>query len=323
MTAAPVSIPDLGVGARVQDTFLVWDVETRTQSDGSPYAILQLANSTGRAPTAPFWSADLSRIEGIAKGTVVDVVADVQAWRGVRQLKVVSLRSVPPLTADLSRLLPSVGDAAPWWRSLDKWRGEMADGPWKRVAAAFFDDPDFRARFERCPASTGNHHARLGGLLQHTVEVAFIAQAIGRTAGADWDLLLAGVLLHDIGKLEAYRWDGVFENTTAGALVGHVTLGALMLERRLAELAPPFGAEPRARLLHLVLSHHGRLEYGSPVRPMTLEAEVLHQADTASAATANVAEALRDPANFAEGGALSRALWQVDHRRLYRGTEGA
>jgi 3'-5' exoribonuclease len=323
VTAPPISIPALGVGERVQDTFLVWDVETRTLSDGSPYAILQLANSTGRAPTAPFWSADLPKIEGVTKGTVVDVTAEVQEYRGARQLKVVALRPVPTRSADLQRLLPSVGDVAPWWRLLERWRGEMKDGPWQRAGAAFFDDPDFRTDFERCPASLTNHHAQLGGLLKHTVEVAFIAQAIGRTCGADWDALFAGVLLHDIGKLEAYRWDGVFQATDAGALLGHLTLGALMLERRLATLTPPLTPLERARLQHLVLSHHGRLEFGSPVRPMTLEAEVLHLADTASASTANVADALRDPANFPEGGTVSRSLWTLDHRKLYRRAEGS
>jgi len=322
MTTAPLSIPSLGVGERVQDTFLVWDVETRTQSDGSPYAILQLANSTGRAPTAPFWSADLSRIEGVTRGTVVSVVADVQDYRGTRQLKVVSLRPVPKQTADIERLLPSVGDVAPWWKTLEKWRAELAEGPLKRAVAAFYDDPDFRTAYERCPASVNNHHAQLGGLLKHTVEVAYIAQSIARTCGADWDLLCAGVLLHDSGKLEAYRWDGVFENTRAGAMAGHLSLGALMLERRLAELDPPAPDAARLALLHLVLSHHGRLEFGSPVRPMTLEAEILHLADTASASTTNIVDALRDPSTFVEGSTVSRSLWTLDHRRLVRPEAG-
>jgi len=322
VTATPLSIPTLGIGERVQDTFLVWAVETRTQSDGSPYAILQLANSTGRAPTAPFWSTDLPRIDGVTRGTVVSVVADVQEYRGVRQFKVVSIRPMPKQAADIARLLPSVGDVAPWWKTLDKWRAEMADGAWKRAVALFYDDPDFRVAYEQCPASTGSHHAMLGGLLKHTVEVAYVAQAIGRTCGADWDLLYAGVLLHDIGKLEAYRWDGVFESTTAGSLVGHLTLGALMLERRLAELDPPLAEGERLALQHMVLSHHGKLEFGSPVRPMTLAAEVLHLADTASAMTTNVVDALKDPANFPEGSAVSKSLWTLDHRRVFRGSGG-
>lgn len=321
MAASPVSIPALGVGERLQDTLLVWGVEMRTAGDGNPYAILELANSTGRASTAPFWSTDLHKIEGLAKGAVVDVVAEVQEWKGGRQLKVVSIRPVPKELADLARLLPSIGDVTPWWNLLDRWRGEMAEGPWRRAAAAFYDDPDFRRSYERCPASIGNHHAALGGLLKHTGEVAHIARAIGKTCAADWDLLLAGVLLHDIGKLEAYRYDGLFETTEAGALLGHVALGALMLERRLGQLAPPLAPRERSLLHHLALSHHGALEFGSPVLPMTLEAEVLHLADHASATSANFADALHDAANFPSGARVSRRIWSLDDRKIYRAPE--
>ena len=93
-----------------------------------------------------------------------------------------------------------------------------------------------------------------------------------------------------------------------------------MLERRLGELDPPLAADERLALQHIVLSHHGKLEFGSPVRPMTLEAEVLHLADTASAMTTNVVDALKDPANFPEGSPVSKSLWTLDHRRVFRGT---
>ncbi len=320
---APLSLPDLALGAHVEETLLVWEVEQRTQSDGSPFVILTLANSTGRVKSAPFWSSDLHLVSGVEKGAVVSVVGDLGAYKNDRQLKVASLRPVPRAMVDWSRLLPSVGDVAPWWKKVEEWRGEMADGPWKRAVALCYDDADFRARYERCPASLGNHHAELGGLLKHTVEVGVIARQIAKTCGAAWDLVLAGVLLHDIGKLEAYRWDGLFEMTEAGSLLGHVALGSLMLDRRLDETDEPVVTEgERLVLQHLVLSHHGELQFGSPVRPMTLEAEVLHFADSASASTANFAAALRENANFGEGDPVSRPIWSLDRRRVYRGGGG-
>jgi 3'-5' exoribonuclease len=317
---APLSLPDLGVGAHVEETFLVWEIEQRTQSDGSPYVILTLANSTGRVKTAPFWSSDLHRVEGLEKGAVVSVIGDLGTYRADRQLKVASLRPVPRELVVWDRLLPSVGDVAPWWKKVEEWRAEMAEGPYRRAVALFYDDPDFRAQYERCPASLTNHHAELGGLLKHTVEVGVIARQIAKTCGAAWDVVLAGVLLHDIGKLEAYRWDGLFEMTEAGSLLGHVALGSLMLDRRLDEPEqPPVSDRERLLLQHLVLSHHGALEFGSPVRPMTLEAEVLHYADSASASTANVAAALREGTNFGAGDSVSKPIWSLDRRRVYRG----
>ena len=320
MPQPPVIFPDLALGARVEDTLLVYDVEQRTQSDGSPFVILTLGNSSGRLKTAPFWSSDVHKVEGIEKGAVVSVIGDVGEYRGDRQLKVSSIRSMPREMVDWARLLPSVGDVAPWWATVDKWIAEMSDGPWRRTVALFYGDGDFRSRYERCPASLNNHHAALGGLLKHTVEVGAIARTMAKAAGASWDMVLAGVLLHDIGKLEAYAWNGLFTMTEAGSLMGHVALGSVMLDRRLdEEEEPPLGDAERLVLQHFILSHHGELEFGSPVCPMTLEAEVLHLADHASASTANLATALKESANFAEGETVSKPIWSLDRRRVYRG----
>jgi 3'-5' exoribonuclease len=203
---------------------------------------------------------------------------------------------------------------------LDGWRRAIGKTRLKRVLDLFFEDDEFRLQFEGCPASIRGHHAQLGGLLKHTTEVAAIARAVARASGADLDLVLAGVLLHDIGKLESYQWDGVFDHTVVGSLLGHVVIGALMFDRRLEmEHEPPCTQEERQVLQHLILSHHGKLEYGSPVQPMTLEAEVLHWADNASAKTASMSDVLDDEDNFVEG-KISKPLWQIDRRRVYRMT---
>ena len=320
MPQTPVSFPDLPLGARVEDTLLVYEVEQRTQADGSPFVILTLGNSSGRVKTSPFWSSEVHKVEGIEKGAVVSVIGDVGEYRGDRQLKITSIRSVPREMVDWARLLPSVGDVAPWWNSVDKWVAEMPDGPWRKAVALFYGDADFRARYERCPASLANHHAELGGLLKHTVEVGAIARPMAKASGAAWELVLAGVLLHDIGKLEAYTWAGLFEMTEAGSLLGHVVLGSLMLDRRLDEEdQPPVNDTERLVLQHLILSHHGELEFGSPVRPMTLEAEILHLADNASASTTNLAAALRESGNFGAGESVSKPIWTLDRRRVFRG----
>jgi len=318
--ATPLDLAALAPGARVQEAFLVLDVQARATADGSPYTVLVLGNSTGRISTEPFWIEQQDAVAGIRRGHVVQVIGEVTTYRDRPQLKTVSVRLLPDALVDPASLLPSVGPGDRYWETLDGWRRDIRKPRLAKVVSLFYDDDDFRRRYEQCPASLRGHHAAVGGLLKHTTEVAAIARTIARTSGADQELVLAGVLLHDIGKLEAYSWRGLFEYTDAGALVGHVVLGALMFDRRLREEPePPCTAIEREILLHLILAHHGRMEWGSPVPPLTLEAEVLHWADNASAKTASMADALRDAENFPQG-TLSLPQRGLDYRRLYRGT---
>ena len=314
----PTHIPATQVGDAVQDTFLVLEVDTRTLDSGDPYTLLTLGNKSGELSTEPFWPTRQKEVSGIRKGHPVQVVGEIQLYRKRKQLKVTSIRVLPEGSVELSALLPSVGPVDRYWEKIDGWRAEITKPRLKKALDLFFADDEFRMAYERCPASTRGHHAQLGGLLKHTTEVAVIARAIARSCGADLDLVIAGVLLHDIGKLESYSWHGAFDFTVPGSLIGHVTLGALMLDRRLdEEEEPPCTEAERQVLLHLILSHHGRLEYGSPVTPMTLEAEVLHWADNASAKTASVGDALEADENFPDG-PVSKPQWTLDRRRVCR-----
>jgi 3'-5' exoribonuclease len=315
-TEAPSRLPP---GAPVAGHFLVAAIEPRSYGEGKECIVLTLSDAGGRIDSAPFWSGRQELLAGITRGSVVEVVGEVQTYRGRRQVEVA--RITPVHEADPLDLLPAIADPDASWQRLDRWRAEVRGPRLAAVLSLFYDDPEFRRRYGQCPASTAGHHALIGGLLEHTCEVAAIGGAIAGTCGADADLVLAGALLHDIGKLEAYRWDGAFETTDAGALLGHVALGLLMLSRRVAcQAAPPCTAEELILLQHLIGSHHGRLEYGATVPPMTLEAEVLHFADNASARVSSMAAALADGENFPAGTRLSaRALWQLDKRRAFRG----
>jgi 3'-5' exoribonuclease len=319
--AAPPDLKQLAVGERVQDPLLVVEVEHRDSARGG-FTTLLLANRHGQLSTAPFWAEDQPRIAGIERGAVAQVIGEIGLYNGKRQLKVSSIRVLPRGAVDWRQLLPSVGDVAPYWDTLDRWRSEIRGPRLRRTLDLFYADTDFRGRYEQCPASTTGHHAELGGLLRHTCEVAAIGRAIAKVCRADAEVVVAGALVHDIGKLEAYRWEGAFEVTERGTLLGHVTLGMLMLDRRVAGTNPAPCTERELTILHhLIASHHGRQEFGAAVAPMTLEAEVLHFADNASAKTASMADALADPENFTGEALVSaRGLWQLDRRRAYRGS---
>lgn len=318
--ASPPDLRQLAVGDRLESPLLVLEVEHRDSGAGG-FATLVFGNAGGRLPSAPFWAEDQPRIRGITRGDVVWVVGEVGQYNGKRQIKVASIRHLPRGEVDWRRLMPSVPDVRLCWEAIDRWRAGIRQ---PRLAASvnlFYDDPDFRRRFQECPASVQGHHARLGGLLEHTCEVASIGRSIGKACRADVELVIAGALLHDIGKLEAYSWNGAFEHTERGSLLGHVALGLLMLDRRLREQGSVPCTEREVIILHhLIASHHGRPEFGAAVPPMTLEAEVLHFADNASAKTASMADAVTDPDNFAGEELVSaKALWQLDRRRAYRG----
>jgi 3'-5' exoribonuclease len=313
-------ITRLPAGSQVEGTCLVGAFEHRSFGDGKQCVVLTLSDAGGRIDTAPFWSGRQHLIAGIGKGMVVHVVGEIQTYRGRRQLEVTRIAPARE-PVDHATLLPSAGDPMLRWARLDQWRAAIRGPRLAAVVSLFYDDAGFRRRYGQCPASTVGHHAAIGGLLQHTCEVAEIGMAIAEVAGADQDLVLAGALLHDIGKLEAYRWASAFELSEPGALVGHVALGLMMLSGRVAAAStPPCTNTELLLLLHLVASHHGRLEFGAAAPPMTLEAEVLHYADDASAKSADMAQAVADIDNFDAGAHLStRTLWQLDHRRVYRG----
>ncbi len=316
-----LNLLQLTPGDRVQHELLVVDRSEKTQPNGDPFVILTLGNPTGQITTAPIWSNQLEWVDGAMKGTVVQTLGHVGVYpkTGKRQIHLTGpLRIIPSSQVRPEDFLPRIaGDAERLWAWIDRTRAEMKSQTLRSVCDLFFADDGFRLRFERAPGSTGGHHAKVGGLLLHVYEVTSIARQTARTMRADVDLVTAGALLHDIGKVEAYSiGPSGFSFTPCGLLLGHVVLGVLMLERSLARLGEPVCTEGQLLdLQHLILSHHGKLEFGSPVEPMTPEAEIVHWADEASAKANDVMESLEDPDAFPEGAELSdKRIWRVGKR---------
>ena len=155
----------------------------------------------------------------------------------------------------------------------------LTDPPLKSLFSLLFSEQNFYESFCLAPAAKQYHHALMGGLLLHSVSVAAAADGIaGNYPQANRDLLVAGAILHDIGKVQEYCCRGAVEQTDEGRLLGHIVSGALFLDRYI-EKVPGFPGELRLKLLHILISHHGRYEWQSPKRPKFLEAALLHQLD--------------------------------------------
>jgi 3'-5' exoribonuclease len=327
-TAAPLDIPALSPGARVQHELLVYERNEKKTNGGDPFVVLKLGNASGTIETAPIWSDKLHWAEGAESGRVVQAIGDITVYQKSNRRQLAISAPVRPIPQELVRIdefLPRIThDLEKLWGAFDKLRTEVGSPRLRRVLDVFFADEEFRLAFERAPGSTGGHHAKIGGLLLHTWEVARIAKTSAQTMRADVDLVVAGALLHDVGKVESYTvGPGGFTFTPCGLLMGHVVLGVMMLERRLAKLGEPVCSEGQLlELQHMILSHHGKYEFGSPVEPMTTEAEIVHWADEASAKANDMMECLEDAESFGSGGELSdKRVWRVG-RRIWRRPHG-
>jgi len=180
-----------------------------------------------------------------------------------------------------------------------------------RLLAAVFPDPpetDVARRFRQAPGGKTMHHDYIGGLLEHTVSVAGICRMLSaHYEGVDADLLLAGALLHDVGKVHELSYEGAFDYTDEGRLLGHLYMGTEYVSRVCAAL-PVFPPEKTMLVKHIILSHHGELEYGSPKRPKTLEAILLHHVENMDAKATAFGDAI---AELREG-----ARW-TDYQRMF------
>lgn len=275
-------------GARVDAVFSLRAKEMRAARTGEAYLSLELADKSGRISGIMFRPG--REAESVPVGTVVRVRGTVTAFRGVLRVSVDRLR--PVAEYDPRDLLPaSTRDEKELVAELRDLVRAVGDKHLAAVLRTVFGDAAFMRRFRQCPASQSHHHACIGGLLEHTVSVAGVCRQIAlRYPHVDADLLIAGALLHDIGKVDELSFEAGIQYTDEGRLLGHVVLG----ERRVSAAITELGNVPAGlstRLLHVLLSHHGELEWGSPKRPSTLEALVLHHADNLDAKTVGFIEA--------------------------------
>lgn len=299
-------VKDIKEGELVRDLFLVGSKAQLVSNAGKPYLNLTLRDRTGQ-----FEGRVWDRAEEIGKrfdrDDIVEVSGTAIQYQGRMQLKVHDAQKVAGSKPDLGDFLPVTKRGIdPLWRQLRELVAGVGDAPLRTLLENVFPDPpdaDIARRFRQAPGGKSLHHDYIGGLLEHTVSVAVICRFLAsHYEGVDGDLLVAGALLHDIGKVEELAYEGTFDYTDEGRLLGHIYMGAERVSRACGAIEG-FPAEKRMLLVHMILSHHGELEYGSPRRPKTLEAILLHfveNMDAKSNAFTEAVEDLREGARWTE-----------------------
>jgi len=286
-------VAELKEGDRVEDLFLIKQVKLGETKAGKPYLVLSVMDKSGEV-SGPVWDNALELQKICVAGEVVRLSATVQSYRDSLQLRIEGIAQVSQAEIDLGHFYPtSPRDIRKMADEVQGFIQSIGNPFLKKLLNHFLNKSDWWPSYQEAPAAKGIHHAYIGGLLEHSLSVAKIADFLANHYhGVDRSLLLAGAFLHDIGKLEELTMDGgLVEYTVKGRLKGHLVIGSEMVARA-AEKIRDFPEELLEQLQHLILSHHGRQEFGSPAVPMTVEAFILSFLDDLDAKM-NITEQLR------------------------------
>ena len=305
-------------GKNFDGFFLVLSKQQRTTKTNKPYLSLMLADKTGQLE-ARVWEPGDSRItKEFDKGDIVKVRGCCSRFEDRLQVKIDQLRLAQTGEVEKSDMLPATGyDVNDLWRQLGNFIEGMSNHDLKALLRAILSDAGIAEAFREAPAARQLHHAWLGGLLEHVVSLLRLGDRVAAHYPLlDRDLLLTGVILHDIGKIRELTWEIGFDYTIEGVLLGHIQMGVDLVEKAIAGL-PNFPERLRTLVLHLILSHHGKLEFGSPKLPMIPEALVLNFIDDLDAKMQAVMSEFDKSAREGRGpNELTGRVWSLDNRQL-------
>jgi 3'-5' exoribonuclease len=272
-------VNELAPNQLITTSFLVHSKEIRQKKTGELYLSLQLGDRTGELD-AKMWDNVSEALDVFERDDFVKVKGLVQVFHNRPQLTVHKLRRMDPSEIEFADYFPcSRRDADEMWNELRGVVEGISNEHLKALLQAMLDDPDIAQRYRRAPAAKAIHHAFLGGLIEHVLSVCGLARMVAQHyPSVDADLLLTGVVLHDIGKIYELNYERGFSYSNDGQLLGHITIAVRMVAEKLAGI-PDFPPQLRCLVEHMILSHHGQLEFGSPKLPLFPEALLLHYLD--------------------------------------------
>ena len=307
-TAKSKFVTHIVAGETIQDLFLLAEKNLAQKRDGSSFLTITLADRTGQI-RGVVW--DHLEKAAAKVGDFVQVQAAANEYRGALQLVIKALVPVQVQEVNAADFLPVTSrDVEQMFARLRALIDTIASPFLKALMNAFLRDGEFVRLFKRAPAAKKMHHAYLGGLLEHTLSMALLVDKIaGHYSGVDRDLLLVGAVLHDVGKLREFSYDHMIDYTDEGRLLSHIVIGAEMVEAKVRTIEG-FPSELAVMVKHLIVSHHGVREFGSPEPPKTIEAVLLNHIDEIDARVNAIREfmATEDP----------DAAWTGFHRLMER-----
>jgi 3'-5' exoribonuclease len=301
--------------------FLVSTKEVRQKRSGEPYLSLVLSDRTGEIDSK-MWDNVGEIVETFERDDFVKVKGLMQLYNNRPQFTIHKLRRMEDHEVDFRDFFPASGqDAEAMWKELREMVCAIRNSHLRGLVNAFLDDPEVASRFQVAPAAKNIHHAFRSGLLEHVLSLMKLGAALAahycaiQPGAVDVDLLYAGIVLHDIGKIYELTYDRGFGYSAEGQLLGHIAIGLRMIEEKLRAF-PDFPLELRNVIEHMVLSHHGQLEFGSPRTPMFPEALLLHYIDDMDSKMENMRALIeRDPQSVGYFTSYSPALARVALRR--------
>jgi len=309
-------IKDLTADQSITTFFLVHEKEIRNTTGGKPYLRMELGDRSGTVE-ARMWEQFEVPAKNVSRDDVVKVQARVEIYRNRPQLALHQFRLARPEEIDLADYLPHTRYDVKELYSQLLGHVEGMKNPWlKQLVARILNDPAIATRYKRAPAAKVMHHAYLGGLLEHVVGLCGLAKLVAtHYPELDLDLLLTAAMLHDIGKLDELCYERSVAYTTEGQLLGHIVMELETVAKAMDAIGG-FPAKLKTVVQHILISHHGQYEFGSPKLPMIREALVFHYLDDMDSKMAAVRAALAIESGEEHwsvySGALGRKLLRLD-----------
>lgn len=301
-------VKDLTADQAVTGFFLVHEKEIRNATNGKPYLRMELGDRSGTVE-ARMWDQFDAMAKGIARDDFVKVQARVEIYRSRPQLVLQQFRLAKPEEIDLADFLPHTKfDVEQLYRDLLCIADGIKDPCLKQLVMKILLEPGIAARYKRAPAAKVMHHAYLGGLLEHVVSLCGLSKlVVVHYPELDVDLLLTAAMLHDVGKLDELCYERAIGYSTEGQLLGHIVMELETVAKAMDSIEG-FPEKLKTVVQHILISHHGEYEFGSPKLPMIREALVFHYLDDLDSKLAAVRAAMAMDSGEEEWSAYSGAL---------------